>query len=52
MAIIEVVRGDGPRVPRHLTVRLGWLAAIWIVITAVFLVAAFMLYLLDLLVPK
>ncbi|NHN86330.1 DUF2474 family protein [Acetobacter musti] len=49
MAVIEVVRGDGLRASRHLSIRLAWLAAIWIVSTAAFFVAASLLHLL---VPK
>ncbi|MBV1838278.1 DUF2474 family protein [Acetobacter estunensis] len=49
MAIIEVVKGDGSRASRHLSVRLAWLSVIWIVSTATFFVVASLLHLL---VPK
>lgn len=49
MAIIEVVRGDGSKAPRHLSARLGWLAGIWAASTAAFLGMASLLHLL---VPK
>jgi len=49
MAIIDVVTGDGSRASRYLSVRFGWLMAIWLASTVAFLSAA---ALLRLLVPK
>ncbi|WP_010668464.1 DUF2474 family protein [Acetobacter aceti] len=49
MATIEIVKGDGSRASRHLSIRLAWLIAIWIVSTAAFFIAASLLHLL---VPK
>lgn len=46
MAIIEVVRGDGSSAPRRMSVRLAWLAGIWMASTAAFFCAASLLHLL------
>jgi len=49
MAIIDVVKGDGTRASRRLSVRLGWLVVIWMTSTVALFIAA---TLIRLLVPK